>query len=599
MRRVALFTTATAALILGAAVAGTGVWLLTRSAPPSVVRTTITASGSTALTLSGVDRDVAITPDGSRVVYRGNNQLLVRALDQLQPTVLSGLGAPQGVFVSPDGLWVGFFDGVATMKKVSITGGPPETVCATGQGVPTGATWGADGTIIFATNALASGLLRVPAAGGKPTVLTKADREHGEVNHVWPEFLPGGQAVLFTIFPATGGIDNAQVAVLDLRTGTSKVLIRGGSHARFVPTGHLVYGVSGTLRAVAFDLTRLEVRGTPAPVLEGVVTTTLGANDVAVAANGSLVYVSGGAAGGGRQSVVSVDRQGRSSPLPGLPVDTYRTVRVSPDGTRLALATWDDVSIYDFARATLSRLTTDPAHNSSPLWTPDGKRIIFTSRRAGYPELFWRPADSTGSDERLLGRAKDLFDLLADGWSKDRRQLLLSEVPPSVQCTIGQVAIERPSDVKLLVKNDSCNIFATVSPDGHWMAYTSSTYGRPEIYVERYPELEDRQLISTVGGDVAVWSRDGRELFFISPDGRRMFAVPVQFGTTLAAGRPQVLFEFAMVRPGFGFRPYDVSPDGRFLIIGSGQAQAGAGTEPQIVVVQNWFEDLKRLVPVN
>ena len=338
MRRVALFTTA--ALILGAAVAGTGVWLLTRSAPPSVVRTTITASGSTALTVSGVDRDVAITPDGSRVVYRGNNQLLVRALNQLQPTVLGGLGAPEGVFISPDGQWVGFFDGPA-IKKVAITGGPPETVCAAGQGVPSGATWGPDGTIIFATNAPATGLQRVPAAGGEPTVLTKADRERGEGDHLWPEFLPGGQAVLFTIFPTTGGIDNAQVAVLDLRTGISKVLIRGGSHAHYVPTGHLVYGVSGTLRAVAFDLKRLEVVGTPALVLEGVVTTFLGATDVAVAANGSLVYVAGRAGGGGRQTVVSVDRQGRPSPLPGLPLDAYRTVRVSPDGTRLALATWE------------------------------------------------------------------------------------------------------------------------------------------------------------------------------------------------------------------------------------------------------------------
>ena len=194
---------------------------------------------------SGIDRDVAITPDGSRVVYRGNNQLLVRALNQLEPTVLSGLGAPQGVFISPDGQWVGFFDGVSHVKKVAITGGPPVTVCADGKACPRGATWGPDGTIIFATTSPATGLQRVSAAGGEPTVLTKPDRERGEGDHLWPEFLPGGKAVLFTITPATGGIENAQIAVLDLRTGTSKVLIRGGSHAHYVPTGHLVYGVVG------------------------------------------------------------------------------------------------------------------------------------------------------------------------------------------------------------------------------------------------------------------------------------------------------------------------------------------------------------------
>jgi serine/threonine-protein kinase len=190
----------------------------------------------------------------------------------------------------------------------------------------------------------------VPAAGGEPTAITTVDgaREGG---HLWPEFLPGGEAVLFTILPPNGTLDSAQVAVLDLRTGTSRVLIRGGSHARYVPTGHLVYGVSGSLRAVAFDLERLEVVGAPAPVLEGVVTTALGAAEIGVAANGSLVYVAGGAFGGSRQTVVSVDRQGRSSPLPGIPLDAYRTLRVSPDGTRLALATIEHVSIYDFARS--------------------------------------------------------------------------------------------------------------------------------------------------------------------------------------------------------------------------------------------------------
>ena len=321
LRRLAVFTTA--ALMLGAAIAGAGVWWLTRSAPPSVIRTTIAASGPTALVVSDVERDIAITPDGSRIVYRGNNQLLVRALDQLQPTALSGLGAPQGVFVSPDGMWVGFFDGNTAIRKVSITGGPAETVCAVGQGVPTGATWGPDGTIIFATFTAGRGLQRVPAAGGEATALTQIDRARGDGGHLWPEFLPGGRAVLFTILPSNGSLDSAQVAVLDLRTGASKVLIRGGGHARYVPTGHLVYAVSGTLRAVAFDLERLEVVGMPAPVLDGVVTTGLGAAEMAVAANGSLVYIAGGAFSGSRQTVVSLDRQGRPSPLPGVPLDGY------------------------------------------------------------------------------------------------------------------------------------------------------------------------------------------------------------------------------------------------------------------------------------
>jgi hypothetical protein len=293
-------TALTAGAVVVAVLGGALVWFATRPAPPSVVRMPVTTSGSTALAQSGSDRDVAMTPDGSRVVYRGNNQLLVRALDQLEPAVLSGLGAPRGVFISPDGLWVGFFDGISLLKRVAITGGPAVTIGPVDGGGPRGATWGPDGTIVYGTNAPSTGLQRVSAAGGEPTVLTKPDRERGEGDHYWPEFLPGGDAVLFTITPLDGSIENAQIAVLDLRTGTSKVLIRGGSHAHYVPTGHLVYGVTGTLRAVAFDRGRLEVVGTPAPVLEGVMTTTQGAADVAVAANGSLVYVPGAAGGGGQ-----------------------------------------------------------------------------------------------------------------------------------------------------------------------------------------------------------------------------------------------------------------------------------------------------------
>jgi Tol biopolymer transport system component len=396
----------------------------------------------------------------------------------------------------------------------------------------------------------------------------------------------------------TGGIDNAQIAVLDLQTGTSRVLIRGGGHAVYVPTGHLVYGVSGALFAVAFDLGELEVIGTPAPVLEGVMTTEFGVSEVAVAVNGSLVYVPG-VAGGGGQTVVSVDRQGRASALPALPVNSYRDIRVSPDGTRLAITIQDDIWVYDFARATLSRLTTDPARDRSPFWTPDGQRIIFSSRRTGYPELFWRPADGTGSDERILTRGRDLLDLQPAGWSADGRQLLFFEVTPSIQCAIGQLAIARPSDVNVLVKSTFCNSHVAVSPDGHWMAYESTVSGRTETCVERYPELGNRHLVSTGGGLRPFWSRDGRELFFVSPDGRQMFAVPVQSGTTLLVGRPELLFELAMLVPTAGNLPYDIGPDGQFFVIRSAQAEAAGAQASHLNVVQHWFEELKRLVPTN
>ena len=314
-----------AAVGIAALMAGAVVWLVMRPTSPSVIQTTITTSGLTALTLSGSDRDVAITPDGSRVVYRGNNQLLVRALNQLEPTVLSGLGEPRGVFISPNGEWVGFFNRESRLEKVAITGRSPVMVGIVGLGGPRGATWGPDDTIIFATNVAATGLQRISAAGGQPTLLTTPDRERGEGDHLWPEFLPGGGAVLFTITPADGSIDDAQIALLDLQTRTWKPLNLIGSHAQYVPTGHLIYGVAGTLRAVPFDLERLEVRGTPKPVLEGVVTTIEGAADITLAANGSLVYVPGMGGIVPSRTVMSVDRHGNASPLPGLLPDRTAT----------------------------------------------------------------------------------------------------------------------------------------------------------------------------------------------------------------------------------------------------------------------------------
>ena len=197
-----------------------------------------------------------------------------------------------------------------------------------------------------------------------------------------------------------------------------------------------------------------------------------GAANAALAANGSLIYVPGAIGGAGRRTVVSVDRQGRVSPLPGLPLDSYRDVRVSPDGARLALSSDNGVATYDVARAAVSALTTDTARELSPLWTPDSDRIVYSSNPGGHPELFWRPADGSASGQRLLTRGKDVLDLLANGWAPDR-QLLFTEVPGSVRCAIGQVAIAPASEGKLLLKNEVCNAHAALSPNGRWIAYRS------------------------------------------------------------------------------------------------------------------------------
>ena len=317
-----------------------------RATPLSPARFAIVAPASQAIAIQGSVRDLAISPNGSHIVYRGGgsgqSQLMVRALDQLDAHALPGIGGLRSPFMSPDGQWVGYFTDSSggEIKKVSITGGPPITLCRY-SGFPRGASWGPDDTIIFATNDTDTGLFSVPAGGGDPKVLTKLDAS----------FLPGGGAVLFTITALGQPIDNAQIAVLDLKTGQRKTLVRGGTFAEYADTGQLVYAAAGTLRAVRFDPKRLEVLSDPVPVLEQVLTMVTGAAQFALSRAGTLVYVPGGSAGAiAPRSLVWVNRQGQEEPIKA-PPRTYTVPRLSPDGTRLALDIRDpENDIFTYVR---------------------------------------------------------------------------------------------------------------------------------------------------------------------------------------------------------------------------------------------------------
>jgi hypothetical protein len=611
LRRVALVGFAT--FVVGASVAGGILLWTTRPAPTRVLRTEVTTSGATALNILGTDRDLAITPDGSRIVYRGSNQLLVRALDQLEPNVLSGLGAPRGPFVSPDGQWVGFFDGAFLLKKVAMTGGPPVSLAQI-DGVERGATWGPDSTIVYATANAATGLQRVSAAGGDSTVLTKPDRERGEGDHLWPEFLPGGHAVLFTITAATGGLDNAQIAVLDFATGTSKVVVRGGHHAHYLPTGHLVYGAGGTLRVVAFDRSRLEVSGTPVPVIDRVVTAATGAVEAAIAANGTMVFVPGNAPATVR-SLVWVDRTGREEPV-SAPRRAYQYPRISPDGTRVALDVRDedlDIWIWDFARLTFTRLTFDPGGDEYPVWMPDGRRVIFGSGPPNAQNLFWKAADGTGSAERLTQSPndQDAQSVTPDGKLLVFREIGASAPTRSIDLMLLALPAASPSShanasgdgSPLLVKPLTHTVYAEsaaeVSPGGQWLAYESNESGREEIYIRPFPDIDSgRWQVSTGGGRLPLWSRSGEELFYLSSEDALM-AVRVNAGPSWRSATPTRLFQAKYFYGGTGNgtgRTYDIAPDGRrFLMI---KEDAGTAAAPQnLVVVQHFDEELKRLVP--
>jgi len=590
--------------LIGVAMSGAAFWYATRAVPsPRVSRFLITPPGATALTVSGLFRDLALTPDGTRLVYVGANgaSLFVRPFDQLDATPLTGLNAAFGPFVSPDGQWVGVFDGAAApaLKKVAITGGAVVTL-GRPDGPTRGASWAADDTIIFATINEATGLQRITAAGGEPTVLTRPNRAGGEADHVWPEILPGSQAVVFTITSTTGRLDQAQVAVLDLRTGTQTVLIRGGSDAHYVSSGHLVYAAEGTLKAVAFDLARLAVVGSATTVLPQVQTSATGAANAVVAANGTMVYVPGGVANGIRNSLVWVDRRGQETAMPA-PPRSYVYPRLSPNGSRLAFFISDqelDIWLWDLSRPTLTRVTFDAGLESYPVWAPNGRQLFFSTERGGPRNIFAQAADGTGVPARLTESDNAQFPTSV---SPDGTRLVFTEMASATAPAgdVLQLRLDGRHTVTPLVQTPFSERNGEVSPDGNWLAYEADDSGRYEIYVRPFPDVT-RGLwqVSTEGGTRPLWARSGQELFYLAPTGALM-RVGVGRGPMWGATEPTKLFEGRYGPPAFHTgRTYDVSHDGqRFLMIKNNAPGDPNATPASMVVVLNWTEELKRLVP--
>jgi serine/threonine protein kinase len=590
--------------VLVALAFGTGAtWRAMRvsSVSPGVVRLTIAPSAGESIGTVSPDPDIAVSLDGRRVVYvgemGGQMQLFVRALDRLEATVLLGLptgfGAVRSPILSPDGAWVGFFENNQGLRKVPITGGAAVTLCPT-TGTARGASWGPRNTVIFATAALDTGLLEVSASGGNPRVLTKPDVAKGEVDHIFPEILPGGDAVLFTV---TGSRpENSQVAVVDLRTGQHRVLVQGGSNPHYSASGHLLYALRGALYAVAFDLDHLQVRSDPVLVVERLVTKTVtGAASFSVASDGSLIYLAGDPIAIAR-TAVWVDRHGAETSFP-VPTRGYFDARLSPDGGRIAFGVRDPaVAVWIAAfDGTLTPLTSDPSANQYPLWTPNGLRIVYSS---GNPlTLFWQAANGTGTAEQLL---KSTTDTIADSFSPDGTRLVMEQTHPTTGSDLYLLSLADRSgygtsrDARPLIATRFNERNAEVSHDGAWLAYQSDLSGTNEIYVQPFPNVEQgRYQVSTGGGTSPTWARSGRELFYLSLDGKVM-AVPIQPGHAFSRGNAAVVLDhryFQSIGPG---RNYDVSSDGtRFLMI----KDAVAPTPPQLVVVQNFFGELKRLVP--
>ena len=450
---------------------------------------------------------------------------------------------------------------------------------------PSGASWGSQGTIAFAPTRV-SALQQLSDAGGTPRPLTRFEK--AEVSQSWPEFLPGDRAVLY----AAGLAGNLKVAVQSLASGERRNLVQGGTNPRYAPSGHLVFAQAGNLMAVPFDTQRLAITGAAVPVLEGVLQSPISrAAQYSISATGSLVYVPGGLQATQRR-LVWVDRNGAAQPL-AAPSHAYQEPRVSLDGRRVAVAIAEQetqVWLYDLSRDTLTRLTFGGDTNNYPVWTPDGKRIAFQSNKEGPQNLFWQLADGSGGLERLTSGE---YPQYPTSFSPDGQLLAFLEVDPT---TAGDIWALQLSDHKArpFLRTSFYESAARFSPDGRWLAYASNESGPFEVYVQPYPGPGGKWQVSTEGGNEPVWNRDGRELFYRSGD--KMMAVDIATQPGFTAGKPKVLFDGQYVPTTTTIPQYDVSPDSqRFLMLKAVEQSQAAPT--QIIVVQNWFEELKQKVP--
>jgi serine/threonine-protein kinase len=557
------------------------------------------------LARAGLGSALALSPDGKRLAVTlrsadGKVRLYTRLLHQSQINPLAGTENALSPFFSADSQWIGFHaDG--KLKKVSVDGGAPVTLCA--ATAIRGASWGDDGNIILALGP-STVLSRVASAGGTPAPVTKL--APGERTHRYPYVLPGSQAVLFTSNSAVGGYEEADIDVAWLKTGEHKTVHRGGFGARYLPTspghGHLVYAHQSTLFAVPFDSGRMALEGTPVAMLEDAGGNAAGAGDFDFSLNGTFVYLAGEGRGRGGWTISWLDSLGKMQPLEPVPA-FYYTPRFSPDGKRLAFGMSNghgtDLWVKDLGGDTPSHLTFLAGDNAWPVWTPDGKGIVFVSANPAGPGLYWIRSDGGGEPQRLTD-AKEVQR--ANSFSPDGKRLAFSQTGAGGTLDIFTAAFEgdpthpRLAKPEVFLATPAYESSPAFSPDGHWLAYASDESGNFEIYVRPFPGPGGRWQISTGGGYYPVWSRGGGELLFVTAEGRVMATSYSARSDSFVALKPrawsEVPIRFTSVNASF-----DLAPDGRRLAAFMTDNVDREKPVTHLTFLLNFFDELRRRAP--
>jgi serine/threonine-protein kinase len=565
-----------------------GVWAWRRQSPQPTLRVSVAfPAGEQIRSVS--TRRFHLARDGSRIVYvgpdsAGGDQLWLRDLNSLTARPLPGTGGAMAPFLSPDGESVAYFTGTpGDLRVVSTSGGPSLTVVRD-SAQPWGGDWTKAGTIYFTDGQ--GHVARVSSGGGLIEVVSHHDSASGVIEHDWVQVLPGGKRALVQLWHSS--IADTEIGLLDLETGSATPLFQA-AYARYIPTGHIVYvTVGGSLLSVPFDHSRGTLTGSPIAIAEQIhVDGSSGAAQFSISDNGVLAYMPGG--GSGSAQVVWVDRAGTRSPVDSAWGGQFGTVALSPDGSRLAVSVLgsdgEQLWVKQLPSGPLSRLTFGGASNNRPAWTPDGRRLAFVSAREGTLRQLWiQRADGSAAAELLAADARSVEEV---AWMPGGERLLfrLGSTNRSRDLYLATVG---DTGRQVLLSGPSDEFAPAVSPDGKWFAYVSNESGRSEVFVRL---LDDpgagRTQVSVDGGDEPRWAHSGEELFYRTRRGE-MMAAEVTLGATFSAQPPRVLFVAPNFVTDLYHHAYDVSRDGRFLMI----AQA-VGDNTELVMVFNWFDELR------
>jgi eukaryotic-like serine/threonine-protein kinase len=525
---------------------------------------------------------LAISPDGSEIAYAASGddrkvQLYLRKLSDFESRPIPGTEGGQSPFFSPDGEWLGFVSDDGKLKKILLRGGSAVVVS---EQAALGGGWGDDNNIYY-SKTFTSGIFAVPAAGGQPRQVTQTGSTPDDRADVWPSLLPGGSGLIFTVWTGRS-FNEARIEGLSFKTGKRKVLIEGGTGARYLSSGQIAYTRNGTLFVVSFDPKQMEIKGTPTPVVEGVMTgASNGDADFAVSNNGILIYEPGGFTSFQR-NLVWLDRSGKATNITN-EVKPYAEVSLSPDGRRIALVFQGssfDVWFYDTDRDTFTRASFG-GDDYRPYFSPDGKMLAYDSSKSGPQQVFVKHGVAQGEDVAVTDGPEDKQ---LTGWTPDGREIIFARKNKDTGWDLYASSVEGDRKTRPLVVAPFNQTGASVSPDGKWLAYVSDESGQAEVFVQAMNDASTRAQVSSEGGTTPRWSRASDELFYWKKG--RLMAVKFSPGGGLNPGKPVLLFEDKKAWSG-----YDVAADGRFIVTRDADNSGGGS---QINVVTAWFEELKR-----